>query len=214
VPKDRGTFLVSATVQKVDQRGREIGGEKAIECAVHYVTTGDGVRYRAVPAGPKANGLRVPSDKTLGEVAAGQWWPVADREALPAGSEAEGPKLQFPVHVGPWPAVCYQEEHREAVETQLQMYRTTRLQKEGPAWVNKESLTRARRIERDVDPHSVIEAPEGVGSILESGRFQVTGTVYFRPLQPFDPNPSIPTEGQEPKFVSEQQLEYQYPNAA
>lgn len=54
--KDRGTFMVSATVQEGSKRGQVLGTGEAIECALHYVNTGDGVRYRVNPVGPKKTG--------------------------------------------------------------------------------------------------------------------------------------------------------------
>jgi hypothetical protein len=51
----------------------------------------------------------------------------------------------------------------------------------------------------------ILEGPSGLDGILESGEFQVRGTVYFRPLQPFDPKPKIPETDAQGNLVGDAQ---------
>jgi len=58
-----------------------------------------------------------------------------------------------------------------------------------------ENRHQLREVAESAPSSSMIDGPEGLGAILKSGRFRVTGSVYFRPLQPFQPDPTIPSEG-------------------
>jgi hypothetical protein len=62
------------------------------------------------------------------------------------------------------------------------------------------------------DRRSVLAVP-GAGEILKTQRFQVTGTAYFAPLQPFNPTASIPTSEtvSEDALLSDEEIQFQYP---
>ncbi len=44
---------------------------------------------------------------------------------------------------------------------------------------------------------AILPAPDGLSAVLGSGAFTVTGRVYFSPVHPFDPTPTIPELGTE-----------------
>ena len=47
---------------------------------------------------------------------------------------------------------------------------------------------------RRVPPEAHLAGPSGLAGVLRSGRFQVTGRVYFNPLKAFIREPEIPEE--------------------
>ena len=44
---------------------------------------------------------------------------------------------------------------------------------------------------------AILPAPDGLSGVLGNGAFTVTGRVYFSPVRPFDPTPTIPELGTE-----------------
>ena len=215
-----GTLMVDASVIPSTQGLVE----KPVRCAVHYVKADGDFLYCVVPKGAR---LELPEkmDATFSEWVSGQSdWAEAPRGPieLPDGGRGDAARLQ--VHVGTWPDASEYEEDMQAFAQhvlRLQESRSGHLQAEIE---NREQL---RTVARSAPPPSRIDGPEGLGDILQSGEFSVTGTVYFRPLQPFDPKPTIPkTDGQSGKesgpessdqeskqkeFLSLEDFEYRYP---
>jgi len=119
--------------------------------------------------------------------------------------------VHFPIHVeaGPrvteWPVQELTKAHVETIDLELGLYRSQQSLKSLSA-EEKARLSEARRLERTVNPSSVLLA-EGIEPILQSGQFEVTGTVYFRPLKPFDPNPSVPEESE---ITAEEPIDFVY----
>jgi len=130
---------------------------------------------------------------------------------VPGGDVDE--KVHFPVHVEPgsriteWPVQELTKAHVETIDLELGLYRSQQAIKNLSA-AEKSRRSEARRLEQTVNPGSVLLA-QGIESILKSGQFSVTGTVYFRPLNPFDPDPEMPEA--DDRFLSRYQLEYVYP---
>jgi hypothetical protein len=85
-------------------------------------------------------------------------------------------------------------------------------------WADRQAWARSTEAERvltnteeRVDPKSVVPGPDGLKTILKSGRFRVSGSVFFSPLQPFNPSPEIPRSGEGPTMMAEQEFEYRHP---
>ncbi|PQJ35143.1 hypothetical protein BSZ35_11540 [Salinibacter sp. 10B] len=207
-----GTLMVDATV--VDPG---TGEEEALRCAVHYVKTEVEFRYCVVPSG---KGLALPDPETdLAGWIQEQKWSWASQEAmrLPGGETAEAPTLG--VHVGDWPTGYSDRARRQAatyarrmhVEKQLWV-ETNLFEPLGITGKNKakgrmQNRRRAERIGETVDPTAHWAGPEGLAPILQSGTFSVTGTVYFRPLRPFDPDPARP---QDTELTAKEAIEFEY----
>ena len=140
-------------------------------------------------------------------------WPIGWKEETPVPGGGTEEKIHLPIHVEPgrrvteWPVQELSKAHVETVDLQLGLYRSQQSMKDLSA-EEQSRLSEARKVERAVNPASVLPAG-GIEPILQSGRFEVTGTVYYRPLQPFDPNPEMPNDNG--RFLSRYQFEYVYP---
>jgi len=186
-----------------------------LSCTVHYVETTDGLRYCVVPP---EKFLGMPGEKPLPAVAEEQRWARGRRGPTPCPDGSVGQKRHFPVHLGNWPSRWFSEEERAQAQDRLELANQLEPEKWASAYREQmkshyeglmEGRRRGREIARHVDGASVLPAPEGLGAILQSGRFEVTGTVYFRPLRPFDPDPVMPEA--DDRFLSRYQIEYVYP---
>lgn len=129
-----------------------------------------------------------------------QKWAWAPEETirLPSGEEGTAPLLQ--VHVGDWPTGWHKHSRQRKAKTKRQNPHL-------PPRSVKMSLETAREVDREVAPKTHWSGPEGLGSILESGRFRVSGNVYFAPLQPFQSDPKIPANREEAR---DQLMAFQY----
>ena len=122
-------------------------------------------------------------------------------------------KIHFPIHVesGPrvteWPVQELTKAHVETIDLELGLYRSQQSMKSLSA-EEKARLSEARRLERTVNPSSVLLA-EGIEPILQSGQFEVAGQAFFRPLKPFDPAPEMPDPDE--RFVTIEEIQYSYP---
>ena len=201
VPKTRGTFMVDATVEGTTRGMMKESVDLA--CAVHYVQVDRGFRYCVVP--PNAP-LELPGETSLSEIAEAQKWAWAQEGASPVPGGEPQRKRHFPVHVGgTWPVEELSKTEQQVAEKHLAMdVSRDRMSAgrfvaedlfglEGTDEGLKREVEEAKRRLRQVGPASVLPAPEGLGSILESGRFEVSGYVYFNPLHPFQIAPSIPS---------------------
>jgi hypothetical protein len=204
LPKKRGTFMIRA---RVIPEAPDLD-EKLIEGALHYVKTSTALRYTVCR---KGESLSLPSDTSLSDWADDECWPIGWKEDTPVPGGGVEEKVHFPVHVesGPriteWPVQELTKAHVETIDLELGLYRSQQAMKSLSA-EEKARLSEAQRLERTVNPSSVLLA-EGIEPILKSGQFEVSGTVYFRPLQPFDPNPSVP-EGNE--LTAEEPIDFVY----
>lgn len=100
----------------------------------------------------------------------------------PAGDVGRTERLS--VHVGQWPSTWIDEEKRERALEEMRVARER-------GWIDDPSSW-AEEVEEAVDPASVLETRGRLRGGLRSGRFRVTGTVYFQPLGSFDPKPEVP----------------------
>jgi hypothetical protein len=191
------------------------GWKGPLRCVVHFVEANSGTfRYRVLPVGAR---LRTPGEGTsLAEWADRQAWARSTEAGyvLPTGRAGTAPHL--PVRVGPWPVHRFTDAEQEAAaarktraETILQS-RDAEMLTERYAQRLRDQEAEAERVltktEERVDPKSVVPGPDGLKTILKSGRFRVSGTVSFRPLQPFEPSPKFPSE--EDRFVAFEEVEY------
>lgn len=193
-----------------------------IQCAVHYVETEEGLEYRVLPLGAA---LTLPdlSEMSLPEWVGDQTWARAQtgEAQLPNGESVEAAQLQ--VHVGSWPEHRYSDEEHDLaaaseggaeyvlgnIEGWPERYKK---RYEGAIETIRGEAARQEKIREDeetrVDPKSILPVPSGLGLLLESGGFRVTGTVYFCPLRSFDPSPSIPTED---TLAAREEIDFVYP---
>jgi hypothetical protein len=109
--------------------------------------------------------------------------------------------------VGDWPAEWIDEEARERELREMRILRERGWIEDPPSWAEDE-VEKARRISQTADPKSVLQAGSRLQEVLQSGRFRVTGQVFFRPLQPFNPSPEIPDEND--RFVAMEEIEFNY----
>jgi len=206
--------MISARLQKLDDRGQAVGTGQPLQCAVHYVKTPTALRYKVCPVG---EALQLPPDTALDNWADRECWAIGwkDKTPVPGGGVEE--KVHFPVHVesGPrvteWPVQELTKAHVETIDLELGLYRSQQVMKT-LSTEQKARLAEALRLERTVNPSSVLTVG-GIDSILKSGSFRVTGNVYFAPLQPFQLNPDIPESPEEAgnRLLSQQEIsEYTY----
>ena len=181
----------------------------------------DGVfRYCVVPNG---NRLEVP-DRESGDLSGWiddqNWsWAAPEEIRLPNGEAVDAPMLD--VHVGEWPT-DFDSRKREQTATYAR-----RMHVEKQLWVEEhifsplgmtgkneargrmQNRREAAEVAETVDPTAHWTGPEGLGPILESGSFRVSGQALFRPLQPFDPDPKTPDSKE--RFVAIEEIQYSYP---
>jgi len=166
----------------------------------------DGVfRYCVVPNG---NRLEV-SDRESGELSGWvddqKWsWAAPEEIRLPNGEAVDAPMLD--VHVGEWPTEFDSREREQTATYARRMHVEKQLWVEehifSPLGMTGKNEARGRMQNRreaaevaaTVDPKAHGTGPEGIGAILESGSFRVSGQALFCPLQPFDPDPEMPNE--------------------
>ena len=149
------------------------------------------MQYRVVPNGGR---LELPNleDKSLSDWASeNPTWTQAETSRLRLPNEEVIQAPHLPVHVGSWPdATEYRDDMKGFAEKVLRIQKS----RSGNRRTTIENRKQLRTVAASAPPATVLDGPSGFDSILQSGEFQVTGTVYFRPLQPFDPNPSVPEE--------------------
>jgi hypothetical protein len=181
------------------------GEEEAIQCAVHYVSTDEGIQYRVVPNGGR---LELPNleDNSLSDwVSGNSTWTKAETSRLRLPNEEVIQAPHLPVHVGSWPdASEYRDDMKGFAEKVLRIQKS-RTGNRRTTIQNREQL---RTVAASASPTTVLEGPSGFDSILKSGAFSVTVNVYFAPLKPFNPNPKIPespTEA-EKRMMSRQEI--------
>jgi hypothetical protein len=102
-----------------------------------------------------------------------------------------------------WPVQELSKAHLETIDLELGLYRSQQSLKSLSA-EERARLSEAQRLERTVNPSSVLLA-EGIEPILQSGAFEVSGTISFNPLRPFDPNPKIPETDAQGNLVGDAQ---------
>jgi hypothetical protein len=143
----------------------------------------------------------LPAGTSLSDWADEECWPIGWKEKTPVPGGDVDEKVHFPVHVESgsqiteWPVQELTKAHVETIDLELGLYRSQQSLKSLSA-EEKARLSEAKRLERTVNPSSVLLA-EGIEPILQSGQFAVTGNVYFAPLQPFQLNPDIPESPEE-----------------
>jgi hypothetical protein len=198
LPTARGTLMVDLGVQELDERGQAVGDEAPLQFSVHYVKTGNTLRY-CERLGEV--GLQIPPNVTLAELAEHQKWAEMETGTPASGM---GEKEYFPIHIGPWPNdyTSMAEKYRARMDVDASdrenMPVGTFLAEEVfgmEGWDQRleRQAERAKRQVRKVSPQTVVPGGDVV-PILQSGQFEVSGTVYFRPLRPFEPDPTIPSE--------------------
>jgi hypothetical protein len=163
------------------------------------------MQYRVVPNGGR---LELPNleDKSLSDWASeNPTWTQAEtsRVRLPNEEVIQAPHL--PVHVGSWPDPSEYREDMKAFSEKV-----LRIQKgrSGNRQTKIENRKQLRTVAASAPPTTVLDGPSGFDSILQSGEFRVTGTVYFRPLKPLDPNPEMPNDVE---MTAKEAIEFEYP---
>lgn len=206
-----------------------------MRCAVHYVKTDDRFRYRVVPAGER---LVVPSEEELQELGQGSTladWAAAQEWARSWDRPYRGPEgdtgwaQRVSVHVGMWPTETVGQERWTTARFKRNSHLPPRdhLRPEpGLAdWLempvnpssryaraSQEEYRKALRVLQKAAPKATLgsEAVDGpLETILQSGRFRVSGQVSFHPLQPFQPAPTFPKD--DDRFVAFEEIEFTYP---
>jgi hypothetical protein len=205
VPKKRGTFMVDGTVLNP-----ATGDAASIDCAVHYVEVEGEIRYSVLPPGT-AVGL----EGSLEETAQSRNWAIARNEDTPLPGGGTDRKLHLPIHVGYWPVRTGDPEGQSRLRNKWKDARDrglVRARSEMESAGRRAAAARQQRAAEELSQvhwTSQMPPPTNFESILKSGRFEVTGTVYFRPLKPFDPDPEMPEP--DDRFLSRYQLECVYP---
>jgi hypothetical protein len=185
------------------------GEEEAIQCAVHYVSTDEGIRYRVLP---DEEALDFPDleDKCLSDWASkNPTWTQGEtsRVRLPNDELIQAPHL--PVHVGSWPDASEYREDMQGFAEKVLRIQKSRTGNRRTTIQNREQL---RTVAASAPPETVLEEPSGFDSILKSGQFSVEGFVSFNPLQPLDPNPDIPRGDplESDRMLARARIEYSY----
>ncbi len=174
LPRDRGTLMVDMGVQDLDERGQAVGDEKPLQFCVHYVNVGPRLRYCVRLA---EVGVQVPAEMNLKEWADHQDWARMDTGIPASGRSSE--KEYFAVHLGAW----------------HQSLRSRRAKKRREQFEMVNAAAEALGLADDaweVPPQTVLPAGS-IMPVLESGRFEVDGAVFFDPLSPFQSDPQIPS---------------------
>ena len=196
-----GTLMVDASVQTTGLQA------VPIRCAVHYVKAEGGYRYCV-----KGEGALLESGEaqTLAEQAARERWARAE-------TAGRGPKRVLVVCVGSgWPVRQHSElEQLTAPASERELERRLGQMETWPERYKERYAGQVERLrvmeqqqerireatEAGVDAGSVLgeAATPGLQSVLRGGRFRVTGYVYFKPLLPFNPTPTVPASLEQAK---------------
>ncbi len=146
---------------------------------------------------------RVGLEGSLEETAKKRNWAMARNEETPVPGGGTDRKLHLPVHVGYWPVRTGEPDGQSRLRNKWKDARDRVLisvPSEDPDWRRWQASARQQTAAQELSKvhwTSQVPPPENYESILQSGQFQVTGQVFFRPLQPFDPDPKIPkTDGE------------------
>jgi hypothetical protein len=201
-----GTLMIDAGITN-----RRIPEPVAIQCAVHFVETEEGLRYCAKT---KGEAVELPADRSLTAHATDREWTLAEAEPVP-GADREAPQLG----VALIPSSAGAPSGDGAAAAGGDLARRDRTDREPP---NRASArTEGPAAEPDAT-HVEGGSPElrekllveqsGFSEVLESGQFEVRGTVYFNPLSPFQPDPEIPESGPEAddRLIAREPIRFDY----
>jgi len=203
-----GTLMVD--VEVIPEEEGRIG--VPLQCAVHYVDDGDQTRYCVKPGrNGRIERLSIRNEMSLPEQAVFDDWALAKSGTIVANGESiTAPAL--PVYVGaawhpidpdegsgPGPAAV---DQIEASADEGYRRQKARLQHEGGRFAAEKA--------------AIISGPDGLEQTLESGRFALNGNVYFSPLKPFVPTPSVPEslEKARQRNMAFDRIRYSYPEGA
>jgi hypothetical protein len=129
------------------------------------------------------------------------------RVCLPNEEVIQAPHL--PVHVGSWSdASEYREDMQGFAEKVLRIQKS----RSGNRQTKIENREQLRTVAASAPPTTVLEGPSGFDSILQSGSFQVSGAVFFDPLTPLQPNPTIPDASASPdaQLLAREPIKFNY----
>jgi len=187
-----GTFLVDARVMASADDLDAV----PIRCVIHYAEIDDKLYYQVCPDG---DGLDLPRNVLFTEWVKGEEWPTGKTRPvrLPDGRDGEGQQLS--VYLGDW-RVRNLSGEKEAVSVRPD---NTRVQ-----WQSDLDSTLARGVHAPIHPLAVVDRSDAIRRVLGSGAFQITGTVLFQPLQPFDPEARAAEDTS--RFTSEEKLDFEY----
>ena len=198
-----GTLAVSATVTA---RNRPL---VQIRCAVHFVRAGSRFRYRVADAAPGPDGLvraaPVALDGDLASLAVEQGWAVSETAEVVLGKDDRGREVAEGREVlrvwvadeaglsGPAEAAF-----RAAFERALPRGLRAALPGSGSGGdlyggsLPEHTAEAERRVRAAVSGRRASgTGAAGVGAVLRSGRFTVTGFCVFDPAVPLDPSPAL-----------------------
>ena len=197
-----GTLMVDAEVTP-EEEGR-VG--VPLQCAVHYVDDGDRTRYCVKPGRHgQIERLALRDGMSLPEQAEFDGWAGAKSGTIVSDEEEiEAPAL--PVYVGGvWHPIAPDDEPgpdavaADRIEPSVdEAYRR-----------QKARLHRGQG-QFAAEEAAIIDGPDGLEEIVETGEFRIAGTVYFESLRPFNPSPSIPNSGD--RLISIDDFDYTYPD--
>ena len=220
-----GTLMVNAQVNTESML------PVPVRCIVHFVSDGNQIRYRVLPEGEPldVSALGGSGDTDLTDLAERQHWAYAAPVEwnTPTGETADARQLILPiggdgseVHVPP-PGLMEREAERILDNTGDLAERYPRYRPGVDAFRRIEQQEETERTETERQ-RAILPAPDGLGAVLDSGAFTVTGTVAFSPVRPFDPSPSIPELGSDGSLVfasgatrrllSESEIDFEYPS--
>jgi hypothetical protein len=170
-----GTLIVDGTVLKEDQR------PVPIKCIIHYAEVDDQLRYRLCRDGEVVD---VPRNVPVTQWVKGEEWPIGKTRAvrLPDGRGGEGEHLS--VYLGEWWGRDGRLRDRSGENERGR--------------VRPDNTRVSRRGVHDViHPLAFLDRSDSLRRVMASGAFEITGTVLFQPLRPFDPETrvqAVPTE--------------------
>jgi hypothetical protein len=168
-----GTLIVDATFFKEDQR------PVPIKCIIHYAEVDGRLRYRVCQDG---EGLDVPDDVLFTEWVKGEEWPVGKTRAVRLPDGRGGEAKQFSVYLGGWRLRDLSGE-KEAVGARPDNTRVS--------W-RADLSTSSRGVHSPIHPLAFLDRSDSLRRVMASGAFEITGTVLFQPLRPFDPGARVP----------------------
>jgi hypothetical protein len=176
-----GTLIVDAVINPLRPKMRSV----PVNVIVHYAEVDDQLRYRVCRDGEVVD---VPRNVPVTQWVKGEEWPVGRTRAvrLPDGRGGEGEQLS--VYLGEW-RLRDRSGEKEPLRVRPDNTRVN--------WRSDLASDLARGDHAPIHPLAFLDRSDSLRRVLASGAFEITGTVLFQPLRPFDPEARVqaaPTE--------------------
>jgi hypothetical protein len=185
-----GTLIVDATVLKEGQI------PVPVRCIIHYAEVDGRLRYRVCRDGEVLDVLR---NAPFTQWVKGEEWPVGKTRAVRLPDGRGGEAKQFSVYLGDWRLRDLSGEKKPV---------GARPDNTRVSWRADLASDLARGDHAPIHPLAFLDRSDSLRRVMASGAFEITGTVLFQPLRPFDPGARV-TEGTS-RFAAEERFYFEY----